>query len=304
MKKRLILLLCGIYLITGCAHQQAAGPKGEDVYELYFLAEELKSVSGDGALQAERIHLPQAEEMDTQAMAEFMMQELLKGPLNASLKNIIPMGTTLKSVEIRGSQAIVDLSAGYRSLSGIALTLADYAITLTLTQLSEIMSVKITVDGRELLYREQQVFTSREVLLAPQGDVVSTVDAVLYFLNESQHLSPEARTLELYEGDTQVIAIARALENGPENKELQGVLPEGFRLKSVWLEDDTCYVNLSSALLGNLPDDTQLPTAILALSKSLCSLDAVHETRFLVDGEFSRHYGSADISNPYTEAES
>ena len=56
-------------------------------------------------------------------------------------------------VEIRGSHAKVDLSAAYRSLSGIDLTLADYCVTLTLTQISAIRSVSIPV--AELLAPDQ-----------------------------------------------------------------------------------------------------------------------------------------------------
>ena len=39
--------------------------------------------------------------------------------------------------------------------------------------------------------------------------------------------------------------------------------------------------------------------ALEALARSLSSLDAVDEVRFLVDGEFAASYGSVDISEPY-----
>ena len=102
------------------------------------------------------------------------MAELLKGPLNETLKSPIPSGTTLLSLKVEGTRAFVDLSLAYSTLSGVALTLADCAITLTLTQLPEILSVKITVRGQELAYRDRQVFTTRGVLLAPEEDVVGT----------------------------------------------------------------------------------------------------------------------------------
>ena len=162
-------------------------------------------------------------------------------------------------------------------------------------------SVRILVDGRELAYRDRQVFFPQSVLLAPQGDVVSTVDAILYFQDKKGGLIGEEWSLELYEGDTQVIAVTRALENGPKNKELRGVMPEGFRVKSVWQEEDTCYVNLSSALLTNLPDDRQLSRALMSLSLSICSLEAVREVRFLVDGEYQQNYGPVNIAKPYIE---
>ena len=73
-------------------------------------------------------------------------------------------------------------------------------------------------------------------------------------------------------------------------------------MRSVWQEEDTCYVNLSSSLMGGLAEDLPLGTALDSLSRSLCSLDAVSEVRFLVDGEFEERYGGVDLSEPYTNA--
>ena len=112
---------------------------------------------------------------------------------------------------------------------------------------------------------------------------------------------PEERALELYEGDTQVGAVVRALENGPEEDSLSAVMPENFRVRSVWQEEDVCYVNLSSAQLEDLPETDALSTALLSLQRSLCSLESVQEVRFLVDGEFARSYGPVNIARPYSE---
>ena len=124
---------------------------------------------------------------------------------------------------------------------------------------------------------------------------MGTVTAQLYFLNEAGELVPEERTLSLYEGDTQVSAVIRALENGPEAKELQTVWPEGFKVRKSWLEEGTCYVSLSSALLEGQPDPAALTQAIGSLEASLMSLEAVEEVRFLVDGEFSETYGPVTL---------
>ena len=87
----------------------------------------------------------------------------------------------------------------------------------------------------------------------------------------------------------------RALENGPEAKELQPVMPEGFKVRKVWLEESTCYVSLSSALLEGQPDPAALTQTIEALRQSLLSLETVEEVRFLVDGEFSETYGPVKL---------
>ena len=61
-------------------------------------------------------------------------------------------------------------------------------------------------------------------------------------------------------------------------------------------------MNLSSALLSELGDiqPEALEKALTAVGKSLCSLESVTETRFLVDGEFVENYGPVSVSQPYT----
>ena len=294
-----MLLWGGILLAMLCA---ACAPMeseaAENSYQLYFREEDLSASSGGDVFRTETVEL--AEGLDTQGAVEALLAGLLEGPQNELLRGTLPPSPTPLSAQVEGSQALVDFSAAYSTLSGVRLTMADYAVTLTLTQLPEITSVKITVQGQELAYRDKQVFTARDVLLSSEEDVVGTVEAVLYFLNEAGELAEERRTLDLYEGDTQVASVIRALEGAPETKSLTTALPEGFRVRSVWQEDDTCYVNLSSALLGGLAEDQPLGTALRSLSQSLCSLDAVSEVRFLVDGEFEERYGSVDISEPYT----
>lgn len=279
--KRLTVLLLVLLTLTACGQQDGA----EIPYLLYFREGELGFAAGGGALQTETLYLSKEETQDPRLLAELLMVHLLEGPFDETLKSTLPAGTSLASLKLTGGLALVDLSSQYSSLSGVALTLADSAVTMTLTQIPEILSVRITVRGRELAYRDKQIFTARDILLTPEEDVITTVPAMLYFQDPEGVLIPEARTLDLYEGDTQISAVAQALERGPESRELLPVLP--FQVRSLWQEDDVCYVNLSSAQLEGL-DDTTLETALEALRNSLCSLESVGETRFLVDGEFSR----------------
>lgn len=286
MKKRLCLSLVLLLLLPGCRREEPE----RTAYALYFQEADLTFAAGDSAFRAETVYLYNVETGTPRLLAEALMNELLKGPSDETLKNPLPSGTSLLSLEITGDRARVDLSAAYGTLSGVALTLADSAVAMTLSQVPEISAVQITVRGRELAYRERQVLNIREVLLSPEEDVISTVDVLLFFLDQEGNPVSERRTLDLYEGDTQVSAVARALESGPENRELLTPLPEGFQVKSVWLEEDICYVNLSSALLAEL-EEPALRSALLALDRSLRSLEGVEAVRFLVDGEFSRNLG-------------
>ncbi len=286
MRRRLCLALLPLLLLAGCRREDPA----RTAYQLYFQEADLTYAAGDSPFRTETIYLYDAETDTAPRLAEALINELLKGPADETLKSTLPPGTTLLALEIDGDQARVDLSPSYESLSGVALTLADSAVAMTLSQVPEVSSVQITVRGRELAYRERQVLNIRELLLTPEEDVVSTVEALLYYLNQEGRLTAAEQTLDLYEGDTQVSAVARALEEKPEGWDLYSPLPEGFQVKSVWLEEDICYLNLSSALLEGLAEEA-LHTALLALESSLRSLDAVEEVRFLVDGEFRRDLG-------------
>ena len=280
MKKRWIAIALLTVLLMGIGgaigkvgvRQESGG----SAYALYFVERDLRSADGGDALRSEERTLEDGG-LSTEELAAALVAELLKGPADPTLKSPFPKGTALLSAEQKGTELRVDLSAAYSTLSGVGLSLADYAITLTLTQLPDVARVRITVAGRELDYRSRQVFLARDILTVPKEDVVGTVDASLYFVNGDGALTAEARTLNLYEGDTQVSAVVRALENGPETKGLSAVLPEGFKVRKVWLEEEICYVSLSSALLEGQPEPETLSQAVLALEQSLLSLESVEE---------------------------
>ena len=296
MRAHLKRLACG--LLCCLVLSSCGGRSGDEGYELYFRERDLRAAAGEGTLRTER-WTPPVREMGTASLAEAMVEALLDGPADETLQSPIPAGTALLSLTLSGSQAVVDFSSTYGSLSGVELTLADQAVALTLTQRPEILSVRITVRGQELAYRSRQTLTGRDVQLAPEGDVVDTVEVTLYFPDESGVLTAEPRTLELFEGDTQVSAVVQALESGPKEDGLSAVFPAGFRPRGVWLEEDVCYVNLSSRLLESLPEDARLGTALEALARSLRSLETVEEVRFLVDGEYATYYGPVGIAEPY-----
>lgn len=302
MKKRWIaVLLCAALLAAFGWGQPRNSGEGE-TYDLYFLEADLSHAPGGDALRAEPLYIEAGEVRDTRELAERLVTELLAGPEDATLTSAIPEETTLLSLELDGTRAKVDLSSRYRLLSGVALALADYAITLTLTQLPEISAVSVTVRGQPLAYRDRQVFTAKDVLFSSNEDVIDTLNATLYFLDESGGLTPVEMTLDLYEGDTQAGAVVKALLEGTEEKDWLSAIPEGFQVTSVRLEESTCYVDLPTAALPDLPEEADLSLALQALADSLLSLQTVEEVRYLVDGEFASVYGGAAVLEPYLGA--
>lgn len=298
MKRVIVMTLCLVLVVALGCRTVADTQTDPNAYDLYFREGDLEAAPGGDALRAEKVVLPTDLQGDVKKTATALVTRLLEGPGDETLKSPFPSGTMLLSLDIAGDRALVDLTSVYGNLSGVALTLADYSIALTLTQLPEISVVNVTVRGKNLSYRDSQDFMERDVLFSTTEDVVSTLPVTLYFLDETGSLSPEESVLELYEGDTQVGAIIKALENGPQSKYLNPVFPENFQVKAAWLEENICYVNLSSAALAELPEGSTLQTAAVAMVRSLSSLEQVNEVRFMMDGEFVQNYGAMPVKNP------
>lgn len=152
MKKALLsLFLLALLLLSACAGQT----EGENAYDVYFLTRE----SGrEAALAAERRTLPPEEDE-----VEGLLNSLLSGPSEEGLLRTIPDGVTLEGWTLENGLLTVDFSGRYGSLSGVALTLADYSVVLTLTQLDTVDTVMITAEGDLLSYRDHQRLTAADV---------------------------------------------------------------------------------------------------------------------------------------------
>ena len=169
MKRWLIVLACAAMLTAlgaiGAVSVQQESQSG--TYRVYFREADLRAADGGDALRAEERSL-RDEGLSTQQLAELLVEELLHGPMDPTLVSPIPQGTILTAAEQLGTEIHIDLSSAYGTLSGVSLSLADYAITMTLSQLPDVARVRVTVRGSDLDYRSRQIFHARDVLLAPR----------------------------------------------------------------------------------------------------------------------------------------
>ena len=151
MRRRLLpLLLLALLLLPGCTGQSPE----ETGYDVYFLSKS----GGEAALDAE-VRTLQPEEDPV----EGLLGLLLAGPEGENLRRTIPEGVTLRSWTLENGLLTVDLSGRYGSLSGVALTLADYSVVLTLTQVEGVEAVTVTAEGEQIPYRDHQRLTARDV---------------------------------------------------------------------------------------------------------------------------------------------
>ncbi len=130
----------------------------EPGYVLYFL-----SVDDTGPALA---GVPLNWEGEEPPTARQLMTALLAGPADEETVSPFPSGTTLRSLREEDGVLYVDLSENYGGLTDVNLTIADYAITLTLCQLDGVDGVCITAEGQPQDYRSHQILRPDEILLS------------------------------------------------------------------------------------------------------------------------------------------
>ena len=294
MKKRIfLLLLCLALLLTGCAASRRT-PK--QTFRIYGLS----GAPGGDAISAVDVDWSERKSLTVDQQAQAALEQLLGACTEPGYRTPIPQGVTLHSCQLTGGMALVDFSQGYEQLSGIDLTIADYCVTLTLSQLPGISVVRITVEGQDLAYRTHSLLQSKEVLMTSEDDVTRTLGVRLFFpARESGLLTSESRTLTLHEGDSAVEAIMSALMEGPQTESLSPLLPEGFQMLTVRVESGTCYLNLPRSDVSLLPEGLEAQQLLVrGMVNSLCSANGVDRVQLLLDGQVAASFGQVDISGP------
>lgn len=228
-----------------------------------------------------------------------LLRLLIEGPKNQELSSLIPTGVSVRDWSLKDGVLTVDFSSNYGLLSGIDLTLADYSVTITLSQIPEVKSVVTTVEGDRITYRDRQNLQKTDVFLSIYRSDPVQREITLYFPRKDQKdLGEETRSISLAEDQSLALAVLSALAQGPENDELTGVLSK-TDIQSVEVRDEVCYLNLAASFQASAPEKDIADRLILyALVNTLCEMDNISSVRFLVNGAVMDHYGTVDLTDP------
>ena len=274
----LALALC---LLAGCA---AGTVSGRDGLRLYY-AVPLDTHPGGDAIDHVTVDWNSLPEGDKTARVAAVLSLLMGECHEKGFQSPIPAGTTLRSAEVKGSTAWVDFAGSYGQLSGMDLTIADYCVALSLTQLDGVYAVRITVNGQELAYRDSNLFLASDVLLTSMDDVVRMLTAQLYFPDGEGALVPEERLLTQYEGQSAADVVLAALADGPTEGSLLPLIPENVEGITARVEGGVCQLNLPSEVIAAMGTDAagEMEQGIAA---SLLSLEGVSAVQIYTDGVY------------------
>ncbi len=288
-------LVCLFFLLLTACSAPADPENGEEGSLIYYLVPEMEARGGD-RIRGSYENLALEADAGVAETARAVVERLLAGSADGTLVSPLPENVELVNLDLRDGWAYVDLSSAFNQLSGVDLSLADYCLTLSLTALEGINAVSVTAQGRNMGQQPKQFFYERDVLLSDMDDVLHTVQVTLYFLDGEGALTGEERTLEIYEGQTVAENLVAALLAGPENRDLNRVIPEAFQISFVRMESGACYISLPAASLAALPEDVDQQRLILrSLAESLYSLEAVKELHFVSEGEELTAFGEVPV---------
>ena len=157
IQRRLAALLALILLLPSCGGKEPE-PQ-ESGYVLWFCAASGEEHGPALVSQPYEGENPGPEEL---------LSALLAGPAQEGAASPFPRGVSVRQCLEDGERPgvlLVDLSEQYGALADISLTLADYSIVLTLSQLEWVEEVEITAGGRYVSYRSHQLLSTQEAVL-------------------------------------------------------------------------------------------------------------------------------------------
>lgn len=168
MKKRRDLILASLAVLIALAlwllSQNSVDyePEGPVVY--FTVSDEKHN---GPALGCEPYTGPKTEAMKI-PNPRFFMMELLKGPTSEGLTSPFPKGVSLESWKFDSSNPTnlqIRMSEPYNGLTDISLTLADYCIVLTMSQIPGVETVEIVSGSYSASYRSHKQLRADEVEL-------------------------------------------------------------------------------------------------------------------------------------------
>ena len=151
MKRWTMSLLLGLLLLLGSC--STAAEKGG--YQLYFAS----GLEDGSAILSE----PYQGEADPGPRE--LMEALLSGPTEEELNSPFPSGVSLRSWGLEEGVLVLNLSEQYGGLTDISLTLADYCLVLTLSQVDGVDAVQIQSAGHTYHSRSHQTMQAEEAIL-------------------------------------------------------------------------------------------------------------------------------------------
>lgn len=303
MKKKVIWSLSAIAVVLIVAavvliiNLKIDSEKSKVKMNLYFFNEQKTSI------------VPEEHEIkydEEDELIRILIKKLIDGPTDKRFQRVISSKTRLLRLDNSSPDIKIDFSAEYLSGDAAQDVLAAYAVVKTLCGINHVHSVKITVQGQDVLSSDGTAIgalSDSDINIASENTEALSRDVILYFSTKDfTSLVREVHTVKMSDKQPVEQYIVNELIAGPVNKELQPTLAQDTPLISVETRDGVCYVNFKQGFVDKNTGSAQKErAAIYSIVNSLTELDNVQQVQFLIEGKKVDKFGNMSISELFTK---
>lgn len=230
--------------------------------------------AGRFLVQENRTHAP-----DTAAeLAAFIVRELLAGPQDKNSLAILPEGTNLLRVELSQGVCTVDLSEAFLTNAPdtqLQARLAVFSVVNSLTQLSEVESVKLLCVGRAITDYAgldlSQPLVREELAIRPDSGSASDLDVTMY-LPYGDRLAAVPVSVRQSVGKSGADAVLSTLLSFEPANGYDNPIGDGTALVAYRIQDGLCTVTFNNAFIQQNTDADRLTLAVRSVTATLCSM--------------------------------
>ena len=278
----LTAVLGSAFLLSSCAKQKTDVPE-EDRFYVYYI--EL----GQSALVPVEAVLDQGISEDNLVWSIYSY--MMTGGDEARYTSAVPKIAELRDYRVEDGNLILNFSSDYSRLDKKEELLFRAALVKTFTQLEQISTVEIRVEGQPLLIGDS-------ILTGPQRgtdfvDVIGNslnayqrTEVTLYFSDETgTRLIPRKRTLIYPNASPLETHVLNSLIAGPDAEDTLAyrTLPVTARALSVSTVSGVCHVNLSDTLLSEA-SGVSPEVCIYSIVDTLTEITGINSVQISVNG--------------------
>lgn len=228
---------------------------------------------------------------DAASQAQCIMEQLLHAKENGQSTSCIPDGTKLLGIDIESGLCTVNLSSQFvqnLEKSFACERMAVYSIVNTLTELPEINTVDFLVAGAPIdtlyLMNLSNGVIRDETLFAPVSDS-GVSDVTIYPLGDADgRLVAIPLALEISEKEPVANTVINALLAYEGQNGMRRCIPEGTKLLSARMENNTLVLDLTAEFLDSCTSEIEETLAVRSVVASMCALSGIRAVDILVEG--------------------
>ena len=293
MKIRLCALVLALLLLAGCGASVSV-EKTEPI-DFYFCAAEETEQTIDferpsGALSVQTVDLGRQDISIGEILTRYLAfcRDGGYGPF--------PAGLEYTDLALEDGVLALTFNDAFSALSGVDLSLAAAALTMTLTQISGVDGISIHGRSAILSGDWQEVFTADDFLLQDGSAVHPEYAVQLYFLDAGGNLTAQRRVLTCDDRSQLPELAMDALLAGPDEPGLTCAVPAGTQLADVSVDGALCTVVLSEEFAACDTDEASAQAAVRAVVLTLCSIEPVERVQLQLLGGAGLQYCAIDAS--------